>query len=403
MTKKHLSLAVLAGLLLAGCEEDPQAFWTAEQCNERLAQDVTDFEEYQSDYARDKKMMEDQARRGNTSAAEANRKGMESRKEATKSLLTFIDTNISKYCKKEVWRADLVAKIDAARAFAADSGAPSSVVAEGMPALRVTSIKQTFVPYQMDQFGRCEGPFLDLVFTITNNGADFPRPVDLEQYAGLAKRPAADLEFFNVTGEFDFGNQMKERLNFVIKGDKGTIPSGGTIDIPASLKIAHNQTSAKVNGTVSMYAYLKSGEVAPYETEFEIPTWDIYVFSHQALGGKDPDTGKYYIGTIGTVTNLGTSPTPGPLQASFVLQDTETGRHISSWTGTTEGPVSGNTQLFAKTPSDVLLPKHVKVQASVIPLCPDGSHGNLADGNATNNSRELREVGAAAASAAASQ
>ncbi len=134
-----------------------------------------------------------------------------------------------------------------------------------------------------------------------------------------------------------------------------------------------------------------------------MPQWDIYVFSHQALGAKDPDTGKYYIGTIGTVTNLGKSPTPGPLQASFILQDTETGRHISGWTGTTEGPVSGNTQLFAKTPSDILLPKHVKVQASVIPLCPDGTVGNLADGNAANNSRELREVGGASATSTSGQ
>ncbi len=398
MQKKSLCLAVLAGLLLAGCDEDPQAFWTQDVCNQRIEADVVNFEDYQEKYAKDKIEMEKDIRTGNTARAEINKKNMQSRKDAAKTLLHFIDTNIAKFCRLDALRPDLQESLSEARAFANDTESAASASPEGMPALRVSSIKSTFVPYQMDQFGRCEGPILDLVITVTNNGGDFPRPVDLETYTERAQRQAAELDYFTMRGQIDFGGDMKKNIEATIKGDAGTLKAGASLDIPIKVKVEYNQTHAKVTGNVSMHAFLEHTPGTEYQTEIDIPVWDIYTVSHQAVGSKDQDDGRYYIITKGTVTNLGKSPTPGPVEASFIVQDADTGRHIIGWTGKTSGPVSGNVDIYEKTLSNLELPKKIKVQSTVIPLCPDGTAGNLADGDAKNNARELRQEGAAAAS-----
>ncbi len=154
----------------------------------------------------------------------------------------------------------------------------------------------------------------------------------------------------------------------------------------------YNQTKAHAKGYLTAAAFLKtgSGNIA-YETDIEIPIWDIYTESHMAVGKKDEDDGKYYILTKATVTNKGKSPTPGPIQGSFIINDAETGRYITGWSGQTNGPVSGGTDIYAKTPSSLKLPPKITVNSSIIPLCPDGKAGGLGDGDAKNNVRELKQ------------
>lgn len=120
------------------------------------------------------------------------------------------------------------------------------------------------------------------------------------------------------------------------------------------------------------------------------PSWDIYTESHTTLGSTDPDNKKYYIGTKATVTNKGKTPTPGPIEGSFMINEIDPHRRISSWSGKTSGSVSGNTDIYEKTLSDKTLPNDIIVVSSIIPLCPNGKPGGLSDGNTKNNIRELK-------------
>jgi len=390
--KNTLALLLLTALFLTGCTaEDNSNFWTAETCNQRIETDIQTFEEYQTEFEKIKLQMETDARSGNATRAEANKKSAGSRKQSTKSLLKFIESNIMPVCKGKI-RSDFLAKIEDARKFARGA-VLTNVQAEGMPDLRVANVTSTFVPYEFDQYNRCEGPFLNLVITVTNQGADFPRPVDLQIYTERAQRQAEELQFFTVIGELDFGGDMKKRLDFEIKGDRGSLKNGASLEIPTKVKVENNQTHAKVKGSVAMGGFLKTKEgTAPYETEIDIPIWDIYTESHTAIGSKDED-GKYYIGTKATVTNKSQTPTPGPIQGSFIINDIDpaTRRRITGWSGKTSGSVSGSTDIYEKTYSDLKLPAKIEVISFIIPLCPDGTVGNLADGDTKNNIRTLEQ------------
>src|SRR3989344_1116774 len=173
------ALVVFGGF---GSSSEPKSdFWTPEVCNERLEADVANFEKYQVNYAKIMKIMETDARSGNTANAETNKKNAESWKESTRILLKMDDEEIIPDCGREVFRPELLEKVEAARRFLGGD-APQAVKEEGMPDVRVTSIASTFIPYETDEKGMCSGPYLDLVFTVTNYGADFPRPVDVQTY-----------------------------------------------------------------------------------------------------------------------------------------------------------------------------------------------------------------------------
>src|SRR3989344_2454760 len=85
-----------------GSSDSKSDGWTAEKCNTRLEADVANFEKYQVNYAKIMKIMETDARSGNTANAEINKKNAESWKESTRSLLTFIESNIMPVCKGKV-------------------------------------------------------------------------------------------------------------------------------------------------------------------------------------------------------------------------------------------------------------------------------------------------------------
>lgn len=384
---KRFTPLLLAALLLAACDQSAEDFWTAETCNTRLEMDIVDFEKYRAKYADAQEAMDRAARSGDASQADTLKKNAQSYKDATTSLLKFIDSNIAPHCEGK-FRQDLLAEVEKARTFAAE-GMTAVADEEGMPDLRVSGIESVFVPYELDANGGCSGPYLNLTLTVSNSGGDFPRPVDLQTYEERAQRPSKELLFFTAIGELDFGGDMKKRLDFPIMGATGTLKAGSSLTIPAKVRIEHNQQRVTVKGSIAGAAFLKIGDAAPYETEIDIPLWDIYTFSHQVLAGKDQKDGKTYLGAKATVTNLGKTPTPGPVDASFIIQEVGTKRKIASWSNKTDSPVSGNTDLYAKIPFSGTLPPQIEVYSSIIPLCPDGNAGNLADGNTANNIRTL--------------
>lgn len=375
-----------------GSSDSKSDFWTPEVCNERLEADVAHFEKYQVNYAKIIKIMETDTRSGNTANAETNKKNAESWKESTRILLKIDDEEIIPDCGREVFRPELLEKVEAARRFLGGD-APQAVQEEGMPDVRVTDIQSTFIPYETDEKGMCSGPYLDLVFTVTNQGADFPRPVDLQTYVERAQRPAEQLQFMTVIGELDFGGEMKKRLDFEIMGKEGSLKSGGSLKVSEKVRAENNQTHARIKGSLEGTSFLKTGSAAspPYETEMDIPIWDIYTESHSAIDGIDEDTKKYYIGTMAVVSNKGPTPTPGPIEASFTINEIDPHRRISSWSGKTSGSVSGNAEMYAKTDSDKKLPTDHTTYSSINLLCPNGKVGNLSDGNTKNNIRELQQ------------
>lgn len=391
--------AFLALLVLAACDADPN-FWNPETCNQKLEGDVNDLELYQTEYKDARKKMEEEARRGNTEAAEANKRAVEDWKKNIATRLGMFDNELLKNCKKEVLRSDLLQKIDAARQFLNTEGAVSSVGAEGMPDLRVTAVESALVPYEVDEYGSCNGPYVNLTFTVTNYGADFPRPIDLQTYKERTQQPDDASTFFTVLGELDFGGGVKKSLNVPVKGALGNIPSGGSIKVPAKILVENNQMHAQATGSVAETAFLKTGNssAVPYETSIDIPLWDIYTESHLALGKKDEADGKYYILTMAIVSNKGKTPTPGPIQGGFIIYNDETGNEVTSWTGKTEGPVADTAKIFAKTFSTKDLPPKIRVATSIVPLCPTGNTGTVNDGDTKNNTRELKEGGAATSS-----
>lgn len=198
------------------------------------------------------------------------------------------------------------------------------------------------------------------------------------EYAAITRaKPAAD---------------MKKRLDFTIKGDTGTLASGQSLQIPAKVKVENNQTHVRIKGSLLGYSLVKTGTEGkpPYETELDIPIWDIYAESHSVIDGIDPDTKQYYIGGKAVVSNKGPTPTPGPIEASFMIYEIDPHQRISSWRGKTSGPVSGNAEMYARTDSDKKMPKDITVSSSITVMCPNGKAGGLSDGNTKNNIRELK-------------
>ncbi len=382
-TMKKLSI-LLALLLLVGCED----VWTAEVCNDMFAETLEQIDGQKETVATMRKTMEEAQRKGNTKLYDEQKKIYdEYMKEGIGGNIAYIEDQVLKNCDHGVLRSELFPGLDAAKKFL--TGQDETFEAEGMPDIQVTKVDSTFIPYELDDRGECSGPYLDLKITVLNRGSDFPRPIDLKIYEERAKQPADKLSFFTVSGELNFGGDSRKSIELEVKGGSGgRIPSSSSLTLPMKIKIDNDQVNAHVTAKVTAMQLLKNGYGGSvYETNIDVPLWDIYTESHIALTGKDE--GKPYFGAMAVVTNKGKSPTPGPIQGSFVLNDLETGLRVTSWSGKTEGPVSDSAKIVVKEPFTGTLPKKLKIQSILIPLCPDGKTGNLADGDVKNNAREL--------------
>lgn len=384
-----LLIALLPALFLTACEE---VTWDEETCSNNLAADVEEFEEYKAGFLKAKEGLADAERSGDAARIKALQQNVKDWKGNLEALVSFIDRDMIPECAGK-FRADLVKKAEEVRKFVKESTGITTQKEEGMPDLRVTKIETVFIPYEIDENGSCYGPYLDVTYTVSNQGGDFPRPVDLENYTKRAQQPPEKLIMFNVYGELDFGNDSRTSADFEVKGGSGGILKGGaSLKLKKKVLVRNDQTQGTAWGYVQTNQLTENASNAVrYETPISVPMWDVYTESHLMTTTKDSE-GKTYIGMLGTVTNKGASPTPGPVRGSFVLFDAETGRQITSWSGETKGPVSGSERLVNKDYSKMKLPAKIRVQSSVSPVCPDGKSGNLADGNTKNSIRDLEQA-----------
>ena len=384
-------LLLLAMVLLASCEAAD--VWTPETCNEMLQDTVDSLEEQKTTIGKMRDFMENAQRTGNAAAYETQKKALESlKKEGVGGNLRYIDEQVLKYCDRSALRPDLLSRVDPYRSLV--NGSEETFEAEGMPDIRVTGIEHEFIPMELNDNGECSGPYVKLTFIVTNLGSDYPRPVDLQTYIERAQQPAEKLSFFTMYGELNFGAEnLRHGIEMTIGTHSGAmLKSGASIKIPAKIRLQHDEVIAHAMGWLYTNQLLKTQNSGmKYETDIELPMWDIYTESHKVLKAKDAE-GKVYVGAAGTVTNKGQSPTPGPIFASFILRNAENGQQIDSWSGVTPGPVSGSTTIYQKLTMDPKkLPPKITVDSVVTLQCPKGKSGYLVDGNAKNNTRTLEQ------------
>lgn len=387
---KKLTL-LLAIVLLVGCEAAD--VWTPETCNEMLQSTLDSLEEQKTTMGKMRDFMGNAQRTGNTAAYETQKKALEStKKDGVGGNLRYIDEQVLQYCDRSALDSTLLSRVGQYRSLVRES--EKTFEAEGMPDIQVTAIEHKFVPMELTETGECSGPYVELTFIVTNRGSDYPRPVDLQTYTERAQQSAENLPFFTVYGELNFGaDNLRHGVEMTIGTRSGAIlKSGASIKIPAKIRLNHNEVRARATGWLYTNALLKTqNNGMKYDTDIELPMWDIYAESHKVIKAKDAQ-GKVYVGAAGTVTNKGHSPTPGPIVASFILRNAENGQQLDSWSGETPGPVSGSTTMYKKLTMDPKkLPPKIIVDTVVLLHCPDGKSGYLVDGNTENNTRTLEQ------------
>jgi hypothetical protein len=267
---------------------------------------------------------------------------------------------------------------------------------EAMPDVRVTHIKSEFIPYETDEKGSCSGPYLNLVFTVSNRGADFPRKADLDYALSRMIPPHDKLNFLTVVASMDFGNkEISQKLLSVDRtkfpGDK--LGGGSSIQVPLKLKIENNQTQLHISAKVEGGSFLKTGNgQAKYGSDIAIPIWDIYTESN-ATAASTGDGGRPAITTRTKITNKGKTRTPGAVEGYFTIRYSEDGPSKASWDGKTDaaiGPGAVGEILSKKSVPEKIEGKFL-VESTLILLCPDGNPGTLSDGNFENNKRTLHQ------------
>jgi hypothetical protein len=129
-----------------------------------------------------------------------------------------------------------------------------------------------------------------------------------------------------------------------------------------------------------------------------IPIWDLGTLSSQTVGPRDDDGRPRAISKV-ILQNRGGSTTPGPVQLSAVVAYTD-GGYVGGWSEDTSDPIAagataevyGSTFLVQDRPLDR---DRARLRANVLPLCPDGTAGDLSDGHRADNLRVLRQLGQA--------
>jgi hypothetical protein len=284
--------------------------------------------------------------------------------------------------------------------------APTVLLAQQLPDLTVTSTTAKFVPYELQQNGlsSCIGPFMDLTFVVTNRGADFPHPSDLQvNRSRMVDEPEATMLYFNLYADMDFGAGPGSGGQHVIAVDKskvtgGVLKSGAALEVPFRLQIRENQTSLRVSAKLIGGFMLKLAngkpQSEPYDSgALEIPVWDIYAQSHTAVAGTMDDAKvTNAVLTKADITNRGKSETPGPVRGNFVIRFSD-GTPSIVWSGETKGPIApgGTESIVQKTPVDKPLKPGYVIESGIQVRCPNGAYGILADGNVQDNTRTLSE------------
>jgi hypothetical protein len=376
------------------------AYWTAEICNLSLEDSLDNIDESQTKIEAIRVTMEAAQRRGDSADVGQQKKSLESYQTiGIAGNLNYIDNDLLQHCDRSLLRPDLVARIEPARKLL--EAAPDQTFApDPMPDLQVTGVTSTFVPYLVDDKGRCSGPYMDLQFDVMNRGGDYPRPVDLKTNRERIKDAAEKMHFFTIIAALDFGNGVTghEQISVdrsMIKADG--LPSTGSASVPFRLRVLDNQLrvriSAKIQGGLFLKVSNDQNESAAYDTAIDIPIWDVYT-QDSIASNPSLDQGYRTFRSLTTIVNLGKTATPGPVEAHLALHHGKANAVAEAWTGRTTGPVSPdvNGSIFVDRPLSVVLEEgNRSTDSSLILLCPDGTYGSLADGNKDNNFRTLTQ------------
>jgi hypothetical protein len=243
----------------------------------------------------------------------------------------------------------------------------------------------------------CEGPYLDLAIKIKNAGGVFPRPVDLdtrrERFPGVSDKwtyLVVILQFAYDNGET--GQQQIDLYPADLPG--GVIPAGGDITLPMRVRVLDNRKHVTMTARMEASQLAVTGDQpnsAVFTTTADIPIWDLYTEMTETVSGPDvTDRTKIFAGVKATVVNRG-GPTPGLVAGNFTVRHTLGGPSLATVSGNSLAPIANSSLILAgkHVPAAFGLP--IIVESNLIPLCPNGSYGRLADGNIEDNKRVLNE------------
>jgi hypothetical protein len=392
-----VSIALVITLIVLGQPVLAQEYWDPSQCSETLLDLVEHLEKDVRDIEQLEQLLLEAQRKGEAERVAILEANLESQRvDGIKDKLRRIDGTEYVYCNKSLFDPALIARVDAVRPYAEKRDVVAPPV-EAPPRLEFAAITSTFVPSDSVEGGTCEGPYLDLSIKIQNTGGVFPRPVDIDtrskRFPGVSDKwtyLVVVLQFAYDNGET--GQQQIDVYPADLNG--GVIPAGGAIALPMRVRILDNRRHVTIAARMEAPQLAVAGDEprsAVYTTEAAIPIWDLYTESTETVSGPDiTDRAKIFAGVRATVVNRG-GPTPGLVAGSFVVRRTLGGPSLASVSGTSLAPVAGAGLVLAGTHVPAVVTPPIIVESNLIPLCPDGSYGRLADGNIEDNKRVLEE------------
>lgn len=368
-------------------------FWPPADCALYMEDNVGNLEEYVEEIGETRIRLDEAQRKGDAAAVANFETVLRSKRvDGIQSMLKRIDTVEYVYCDKTLLDPSIIARVDAVRPYA-EEGETVVAAIEEPAALQVASVTSTFVPYETIAGGGCRGPFIDLAITIVNNGGVFPRPVDLEKRE--REYPGSNMSYFSVNLEFDWNNYGGAQE--VITVDKsmlsgGTLPTGGAITLPLRIRVGNNQTSVTVKPMITAGSFLQiAGDKLQTDRvpfNFDIPIWDLYTQSVAVVSAPSlEDKSVLKAALKANIVNLGQAPLPGPTSGNFSVRQRMDGPRLLTASGVSYGSPS---PVLAGGEVRALIKGKTFVESSVQLLCPDGSAGDLSDGNVENNTRVLQ-------------
>ena len=170
------------------------------------------------------------------------------------------------------------------------------------------------------------------------------------------------------------------------------LPSGGTLDVAWRFRVPHDLPALHVSATAEGAHFFKVGNAGiPYASTLDIPIWDVGTVTASTVASTT-DAGVPTAITQVTLINNGRTATPGPVEVQVAVKYTETGSGVAWWTGRTPGPIEAGSTVTVIGQGEIArgLEPDFMVDSGLVTLCPDGSYGQLSDGNRADDSRTLR-------------
>lgn len=402
----HFRFFVLILLIgLVGCTKtvDLSSDWTAEECSKNFNNALEQIDTYSQQVIKKQQELTELERIGGyEKSAEQLRISIDNLKNGQiAGNVQYIENDVFAQCDEDNFTDDQLTRLSSVKQFISQE--QETFIAEDLPDIRVATVTTTFVPFEEDEAGSCRGPFMDVRIVVTNYGADFPRAVDWEQYTALydegkiATSPAS-ATLVGISSELDFGDRIESVGTTATRNEfaDGVFNSGESYTYETRVPIYDNEINLKITSRVrsghTLFKTNSQGWDSPHQESVVIPMWDIYPHSSATIRGTD-ESGQQTAETKLTITNLGSSATPGSITANFSIHNSEDESSVALWSGetfTSLGPDAFDDILGDEQVVDEPLVEDIIVKASLHLRCPSGQVGSLADGDTSNNRRVLK-------------